>query len=362
MINANESKTSLQTSTNKKYQYYVSETYLGVSTNPAVTQSVVDGWAASPPTGVYIIDFVKGVSNSFLELSTSITNIANTTGGFYTVEEYIQMLANTPVNGDTKIVLTGAGTPADPYIAKLQKWDASATPPAWVDVDNAAFSKIVKDNETKTVVKTLDGRTFYFSEAFTGDASTVTTAAASGVFELHMGNTGFTTAEIPLAQNPGGIVIPANTLYYINATGVKIAIPMNDIVYQGINQFTNQQINSTKLKLGDDLSTTSFTGDTIMIGTTLNYIYRGAYTTTVTAKEANTSGVTLGVSGNKILSIDVRYDTGIVASVTDMTLSGTALGFKIGSGKMYYVLGDTNITADVIVEFASTVAPSFVTP
>lgn len=371
LINANESNTSLVYDTNKKYQYYLSEEYIkaikaansGVYTAP--TQTIIDGWDDTPPTGVFEIHFVEGISNNFLELSTAVTNITKPGGGFYTVKEYIEFLSSTTnVAGDTKIVLTGTGTPADPYVAKLQKWDATLAPPAWVDVDNSAFSKIVKDNETKTIVKTLDGRAFYFSEAFTGDASTITTAAAAavatGVFELHMGNTGYTTVEIPATQNPGGGLIPAKTLYYITTAGVKIAIPMNDIIYQGINQFTTEQINSTKLKLGDNLSTTSFTGDTIMIGTTLNYIYRGVYTTTVTANQANTTGVTLGQSGSKILSIDLRYDGGLVASVTDLTLAGTALGFKIGTGKMYNVLGTADITAEVIVEFASPTAPALV--
>lgn len=375
LINANESNTSLISDTDKKYQYYISEEYIkaiklaanGVYTAP--TQTAIDGWDATPPTGVFMIEFVKGISNNFLELSTTVTNIPKPGGGFYNVKEYIEFLAqNTNANGDTKIVLTGAGTPADPYVAKLQRWDTTLTPAAWVDVDNSAFKTIVKDNETKSVVKTLDGRTFYFSEtssivpADTTTAAQATATGVVGVYELHMGNTGYTTAIIPAAQNPNGDLIPANTLYYITTAGVKIAIPMNDIVYQGISQFTANQINSTKLKLGDNLSSTSFTGDTITVGGDTHYIYRGVYSTIVTANEANTSGVTLGQSGSKILSIDLRYDGGMVASVTDVTLTGATLDFKIGTGKMYNVLGAANITADVIVEFASATAPAFVTP
>src|SRR5690606_31208992 len=106
-------------------------------------------------------------------------------------------------------------------------------------------------------------------------------------------NVGFTTSEITAANNPGGEAIPANSFYYIDDAGVKVIIPLGDIVYQGITQFTENQVVDVKNILGDEIAvdTSVITGDTYKGSA----VRRGVYTTTITANTANTTGVTLDV-------------------------------------------------------------------
>jgi len=248
----------------------------------------------------------------------------------------------------------------------LNRWDGTA----WQPVANSAFSTIVKANETKTIVKTLDGRTFYFSEDFTGDSTALTTAtaaaAAQGVYELHVGNTGYTTVAIPESGTNGEAghqaPIPAKSFYYIKEGGIKVEIPLNDIVYQGITQLTTEQINNTKLKLGDNITnnTSVFTGDTFNVGPDKYYIYKGNFPTSVNANAATTTGTTIDKPVFKILSMHLSYAGGVSANVTDLVLTGAnnqTVAFNVGTGKMYQVLGTSAVAADVIVEFASTQLP-----
>lgn len=409
LLIANESNTSLIGDTDKKYQYYISEKYIkdikeannGVYTAP--TQTVIDGWDAAPPTGVFMIDFVNGISNNFLELSTTFTNIEKSTGVNYTVKEYIEFLAqNTNANGDTKIALTGAGTPENPFVAKLQRWDASLTIPAWVDVDNSVFKTIVKDNETDTRIDKNQVGTVangdividykYFNEA-SDTVAQQTIDLNADVLNLINGNTiiknaiqNIVSANTNVGYTPGGIAagttelpngvldnvaIPAKSFYYINTDGLKVEIPLNDIVYQGISQFTTEQINSTKFKLGDKLTNVSvFTGDTIEIDDVVYYVYKGVFETTITGGTANTSGITLDKPLKKIISTHLTYDGGASASITGLvatvvpstgTVTGATLAFKIGVGLMYTVVSPDNKVAEVVVEFASTNVPAGVT-
>lgn len=164
-------------------------------------------------------------------------------------------------------------------------------------------------------------------------------------------NVGFTTSEITAANNPGGEAIPANSFYYIDDAGVKVIIPLGDIVYQGITQFTDNQVVEVKNILGDEIAvdTSVITGDTYKG----KAVRRGVYTTIITANTANTTGVTLDVDASEIISITVKYNGGLVANVTDLTVSDSAVAFRIGTGNMYQVLGNTDIVAEVIIEFTT---------
>lgn len=164
-------------------------------------------------------------------------------------------------------------------------------------------------------------------------------------------NVGFTTTEITADNNLGGLAIPENSFYYINDAGVKVIIPLGDIVYQGITQLTETQVTDVKTKLGDKIVINSsvVTGDTYKG----SVVRRGVYTTTITANTANTTGVTLDVDASEIISITVKYNGGLVANVTDLTVSGSAVAFRIGTGNMYQVLGNTDIVAEVIIEFTT---------
>ena len=53
----------------------------------------------------------------------------------------------------------------------------------------------------------------------------------------------------------------------------------------------------------------------------------------------------------EIIGIKVINASGISSNVTDIVISGNAIGFNIGTGNMYNVLGAG--TYDVIVEFTS---------
>ena len=171
------------------------------------------------------------------------------------------------------------------------------------------------------------------------------------ISERNGANVGYTTSEITTANNPGGLAIPANSFYYINDAGVKVIIPLGDIVYQGITQFTENQVVDVKNILGDEIAvdTSVITGDTYKGSA----VRRGVYTTTITANTANTTGVTLDVDASEIISITVKYNGGLVANVTDLTVSDSAVGFNIGTGNMYQVLGNTDIVAEVIIEFTT---------
>lgn len=171
------------------------------------------------------------------------------------------------------------------------------------------------------------------------------------ISERNGANVGYTTSEITAANNPGGLAIPENSFYYINDAGVKVIIPLGDIVYQGITQFTDNQVVDVKNILGDEIvvGTSVITGDTYKESA----VRRGVYTTTITANTANTTGVTLDVDASEIISITVKYNGGLVANVTDLTVSGSAVAFRIGTGNMYQVLGNTDIVAEVIIEFTT---------
>lgn len=171
------------------------------------------------------------------------------------------------------------------------------------------------------------------------------------ISERNGANVGYTTSEITAANNPGGLAIPENSFYYINDAGVKVIIPLGDIVYQGITQFTDNQVVEVKNILGNEIAvdTSVITGDTYKG----SVVRRGVYTTTITANTANTTGVTLDVAASEIISITVKYNGGLVANVTDLTVSGSAVAFRIGTGNMYQVLGNTDIVAEVIIEFTT---------
>ena len=172
------------------------------------------------------------------------------------------------------------------------------------------------------------------------------------IAETSDANVGFTTTEITAANNPGGLLIPANSIYYINSNGVKVAIPLGDIVFQGITQLTDIQVNDVKTKLGDNISTTEIlTGDKY----DNKPVYKKVLNTTVAAGTAVANQVALA-GATKIISVHVFYSSanrkGNTASITDVILSGGNLNFNIGTGNMYQVLDSAaSTTLEVIVEY-----------
>lgn len=365
LINASETKTKIVTI--EDVQYYVSESYTG-TTDPT------DG---NEP-GVYKIDVVGGVVNNFSEIINSNTTIEGTN---QTIKQYFEELGATDSNtvyfnnSSTAITVGNVSVPAYTFYIK----DASGNA---IEIDLADL--IAKLEAVTTLVKSngalADPITYTYSNEdvineVQGATPTVIEITADMVTSITY-NTDVQNA-ISNVLNQGGNVYygdhdnsasTSNVFYTINTNGDKvvITIPVDiDQLITSINNTTVEKKNELKLALGDKITTNNtsvFTGDSITIDGVVHYIYKGNFTTTVTANSAVTTGVTLDKTAEKILSLDLRYNGGMVANVTTMTLNGTALGFNIGTGNMYQVLGTADIVANVIIEFASTAVPAGVNP
>ena len=398
----------------KNVQYYLSETFdkfsdlanipqPGVNATPAdiagfenakevVLNSAVEG-------SYFKIDVVGGVVNNIEEIFTTETTIVINEGGlnqqtFETVQEYIEYIiseSNQPVPVGSMTFTQGTGTTTADKLASSSFTyilaDGTVSPPI-------TFSDLVKANETNTTLTKSIGTaqeityTYLNEEAIknntAGTAIEITADIISSITNntavqnviknlVSQGNNvGYTVTAIAAGANNGvknGVAIPANSFYYVDADGLKNVIDLSNVVVNAttINESstTEQKNNVTTIKqnLGDNFTdniTSVFTGDTIKIGTTTYYIYKGIFTTTVNANTAVTTGITLDKAPFKILSMNLTYAGGFSANVTDMVLSGTdnkTVAFNVGTGKMYTVLGTSNIAAEVIIEFASTVSP-----
>lgn len=372
-IKGSESKTLIVKSTgDKKYQYYISEAYLVANNNTAPDQATIDGWAAGTiptPSEAYLIDVVGGVVNNFEEIINSPVTIDNST--YNTIEEYIQNISESAMqNGVTKIVLDGTGPDAQ---ASFYMWDEVAKDWKTLPVPNQAFKTIVRANETVTEIEKNSGTGAVGNEiiyTYTNEeegADPVKIEITADVLNSITNNETIQNA-ITNIMNAGGNVYygkindtdTEEVFYTIDpVTKVKTPINLSNVVVNTITNLDNKQTNIVKNQLGDTITNNSsvFTGDTYVDGTTTYYVYKGEFTTTINANSALTSGVTLDKAGHKVLSIDIDYGKGLVSSVTDITLASAALGFNIGVGNTYTVLGTANITAKVIVTFASDVKP-----
>jgi len=160
------------------------------------------------------------------------------------------------------------------------------------------------------------------------------------------------TPETPASGGNPSVPASFSFVYYDAATSTYIAEPVD--------------INELKIILGDvinaNANTSVFTGNTYVDGSTTYYIYRGEFTTTVTANTAQTTGITIdkAIVADGILSATLRYGIGATASITslDIDVPTKKVDFNVGVGNMYNVLGTTDITAKVIVEFAATDVPA----
>src|SRR5690554_6434461 len=154
IVQANESQTVIITVDD--LQYYISEAYLAA--NDGVVPTTVDPTAI--PDGIYLIDVIGGVTNNFEEIYNNIVNEEITVNGdtYNSFEEYITHVTES-TGGFTKIVYDE--TTGD---AIFQEWDEITN--TWVNVDNSKFETIVQDNESQTVIITVDDQQYYVSEAY----------------------------------------------------------------------------------------------------------------------------------------------------------------------------------------------------
>src|SRR5690554_240200 len=154
LVQDNESQTVIITVDDQ--QYYISEAYL--SENDGVVPTTVDPTAI--PDGIYLIDVIGGVTNNFEEIYNNIVNEEITVNGdtYNSFEEYITHVTES-TGGFMKIVYDQ--TTGD---AIFQEWDEITN--TWVNVDNSKFETIVQDNESQTVIITVDDQQYYVSEAY----------------------------------------------------------------------------------------------------------------------------------------------------------------------------------------------------
>ncbi|MCS4239033.1 putative NAD-dependent protein-ADP-ribosyltransferase YbiA (DUF1768 family) [Myroides gitamensis] len=156
IVTDNESKTVIVSNTSKKQQYYIAEAYLQANQLP--TQATIDAWTAGTvPAGVYAIDVVGGVVNNFQEFVNHgpITVDGRT---YPTINDYITYLTES-TGGFTKIVYDSQNRNAS-----FQQWDEATQ--QWVNVINSKFKKIITDNESQTVIITVNDKQYYVSEAY----------------------------------------------------------------------------------------------------------------------------------------------------------------------------------------------------
>lgn len=372
IVKQNETKTKLITIGTK--QYYVSENYTG-ATDPTTGTEV----------GVYEIDFVDGIVNNFNEFITS--TVIGGGANYTTVEEYIEYISkNSMQDGVTKIVIDGGTSQAS-----FQTWNA--TTEAWINVANAAFSTIVKDNETDTHVKrSTNGAAYaavttdpkgtvgstvvayeYNSEDGTQNYINVTEDILYSVTNNQAirnaitnilnagGNVYFTRTAIAAGTPAGQLAIPADSFYTVDsATGVREIVNIAQTIVNAITNATTVQKQEIKNQLGNTYNTTTVTntGDTWIDG---GKIYTSVYPATVTGNTANVSAITITLPAGtttlgKIVGIKLLNDATnniINTSTTDVALTGNNLSFKIGTGNMYNVLSSTDLSVKVVVEFSA---------
>ena len=355
IITDNESKTSIVEYDGN--QYYLSEAYIqnGGETDPANWTSV--------PSGAILLDVVAGVVNNFEEFVTnnSVTVDGNT---YNTIEEYIEYISqNSMQDGVTKIVID-----ATTNQASFQIWDAATD--TWVDVDNSAFKKIVTDNESETtIVKNelgaiadgdLEITYDYFNEKQPDVTGTpqATIDVNADIKNLIEGNIDIQKAITKILNDGGNVYYGDHDndgatpdVFYTIINDVKTPIDIAEVIVNAIKNATTVQKQEIKNQLGDKINNTTVTktGDTFN-GSDI-YIYTNK--TTIAANSAETTGIEIpsGTTPDQIIGIKVIGAKGVVASVTDIVVTGQQIDFNIGAGNMYNILGAGNY--DVVVEFTA---------
>ena len=371
LVKSNETITTIVTFEGN--QYYLPEDFDG---EKDVTQ-----WTA-PEDGAILIDVVNGVTNNIGDILNKTVNITEGGKTYTTVKEYLQHVTNGGEGNMVFVPGTGLDDSSFTYV------DENG------DTQTITFDDLVKGNETETTIgRSADGAAYApVTTDSKGTGKIVYEYLAEGGVKNYMDitadvlqsiqNNPDVIEEITNIMNEGGgnvyftenaidaddnfnTAVPAKSLYRIveatNGDKVKTPIDIASNIVNAITNATTQQINNIKKDLGDVINNNSntsvFTGDTYVDNGTTYYIYKGSYETTITANEATTTGVTLDKRGEKIMSLVVNYNNGLTASVTDVVLNGTALGFNIGTGNRYEVLSSSPIDASVTIEFASAVTP-----
>lgn len=244
LVGAAQSKTTIVTYQGN--QYYLSEAYIlaGEEMDPL-------NWTAVP-TNAILIDVVGGVVNNFNEFITS--TVTDGTTNYTTVEEYIKYISkNSMQDGVTKIVIN-----ASTNQASFETWNASTQ--AWVTVSTAAFSEIVKLNQSltdvaKTNVANVIQYVYTAEPNLNGTARTFTMDLTADLVTLINNNTNVRNAITNLTNDGvyyngtggnltvGTTVIPAGSLYTIDNSGNGVIIDLGDIVVNEVVENFNTIVN-----------------------------------------------------------------------------------------------------------------------
>jgi hypothetical protein len=369
LVGAAQSKTLLvetNTANAAVKQYYLSETFIvantlnGVYTAP--TQSVINGWTSTTlPTGVFEVDYVKGVSSNFQEILTSSTTITKTSTPttYYTVQEYIEYLSmNNLADGVTKIVLDNQGQ------ASFETWDNATN--TWNLVNNTAFSTIVKANETNTtltkdavanntepIVYTYANENFIKGVAGATESKIEITAdmvtsitnnldvqnAITNILNKG-GNVYFTKSAIVAGTPAGQLAIPANSFYTIE-NGIKVLINLADLV----GEFeTKTQIKRSEVAVDGTLPAFTASRTAPVVGTVKKGEIFYEYTS-----EDNTDFI--NVTADMISSITNNQE--VIDAITNILNKGGNVFFGDHDGDtatpevLYTVISNVNTPIDI---------------
>lgn len=260
LVTANESKTTLlEYPANSGKFYYISEATIEANNRVVPTSPFSTGTTLRP--GVVYLDVPASVIKNFKTILDGTTTIVKpgTTNEYFTVEEYIQYLSST-VAGN--VIYKNIATAGDPDNFVFQYWDGTK-------YETINLGDIVKANETKTKIVTIENKQFYLAENFIGAVpTTIPTTLPAGMYAIDViggivnnfnelvknnkvvvggktynsveeyiqylsetsdANVGYTVTAIVAGDN-GGVAIPANSLYYINQAGNKVVIDFGSIV------------------------------------------------------------------------------------------------------------------------------------
>lgn len=268
-------------------------------------------------------------------------------------------------NGDTETISFSALVEATETTTFLERRENPSNAGVVITYDY-----LNEDSATSTILLTSDIKTLI-------DGNTDIKNAIQNV--LNAGGNVYYTADLITADSTtNNLVIPANSFYTIN-NGVKkvVTVPVSiEQIVTAIQGADSTTINILKTELGNNFADSSTTNNIVKTGDTWNdgmAIYKGIYQAYVVGKTAlvsknssdsptavaNTVAIPLGKTNvGDIISITVLKADGskITTSTTDVSVSGDALKFSIGTGNMYNVLfpqATSNTEIKVLVEFSA---------
>lgn len=273
IVKANETKTFFKkitnaTNGNTQYLYFSEEaiqTWLAADSANTVG-NIPDSAAA------ITIDAVGDVVNNF-ESVLEQTTVYNTET--VTIKEIIQEIAS---EVDGNVIYKNISTTATPEFV-FQYWDTSVTPAVYKTIN---LGDIVKTNETKTKIVTIENKQFYLAENFVGSIpTTIPSALPTGMYPIDVVGGVINNIE-EIFTTPTTIVINEGTTNEQTFTSVE----------QYIEYISNQSIQDGVTKIVLDTAVTPAQAKFQMWNNTTKQwvdVNSTAFSTIVKANETNTT-------------------------------------------------------------------------